>query len=141
MSSISHSSLRRFCSPSTCHCGLPAAGPLKAWTMQNPGRRFIACKFYDYATGRRGCGFFEWVDEGILTNQLLLEKRILQSQVDLLKREISRHEEDKFKMLADIEELNTGVVKVIVKTGLTATQLVVCALASVVVGIVMARLY
>ena len=68
--------------------------------MENPGREFITCKFYDYATGRRGCKFFEWVDEGILywqkdiTNQLLLEKKIFQSQIDLLKREINKHEED-----------------------------------------------
>ncbi|KAK9713698.1 hypothetical protein RND81_06G045400 [Saponaria officinalis] len=67
--------------PSKCKCSvLPAL--LTSWTSHNPGRRFLACKF-------RFCKYFRWVDEEQsewqwdVINQLLLEKKLLQSDNNL----------------------------------------------------------
>ncbi|XP_048494545.1 uncharacterized protein LOC125494780 [Beta vulgaris subsp. vulgaris] len=96
-----------------CGCGVPVAEK-RSWTVDNPGRKFIACKFYDKESGHRGCELFDWVDQGSTEwqkdtiNQLVLEKQILKSQNTLLKREISRHQEDKLMMISEIEELRSG---------------------------------
>lgn len=48
-----------------CRCGI-SVGVRTSWTHENPGRKFKACKFYNFETGHRGCNYFEWVDEDIL---------------------------------------------------------------------------
>ncbi|KAK9741418.1 hypothetical protein RND81_03G104200 [Saponaria officinalis] len=62
-----------------CHCGIPVA-ILRLWTEDNPGRRFLRCKFLnpDFS---RGCNYFSWYDEVKVEwqkntiNQLMLEKK------------------------------------------------------------------
>ncbi|KAK9677290.1 hypothetical protein RND81_11G133900 [Saponaria officinalis] len=71
MSKGSSSSSSR--NPINCNCKVPVA-MLKSLTSDNPGRRFLTCKF-------RFCKFFKWVDEEQsdwqrdVINQLVLEKK------------------------------------------------------------------
>lgn len=80
-----HSALAQ---PTKCHCGMTS------WTSTNPGRKFIASKFYDAASSRRGCSFFRWIDEDpvewqrIITNQLVLEKKLMKNDIAILKQEV-----------------------------------------------------
>ncbi|KAK9748528.1 hypothetical protein RND81_02G064400 [Saponaria officinalis] len=34
-----------------------------SWALQNPGRKFVTCKFYNPNSSMHRCGFFMWVDE------------------------------------------------------------------------------
>ncbi|KAL4554721.1 hypothetical protein LXL04_037323 [Taraxacum kok-saghyz] len=42
-----------------CGCG-QAAGMWTAWTIRNPGRRFLGCK--NYRDEGNNCGYFRWFD-------------------------------------------------------------------------------
>ncbi|KAL4580575.1 hypothetical protein LXL04_016774 [Taraxacum kok-saghyz] len=42
-----------------CGCGQPA-GMWTAWTIRNPGRRFLGCK--NYRDENNHCGYFRWFD-------------------------------------------------------------------------------
>ncbi|KAK9683223.1 hypothetical protein RND81_10G124600 [Saponaria officinalis] len=70
-----------------CHCGIRAAIKT-AWTVNNPGRRFVSCKFYNPKTSMRGCRFFKWVDEDNtewqrkLVNEMLNENMRLKNEVN-----------------------------------------------------------
>ncbi|KAK9667659.1 hypothetical protein RND81_13G003000, partial [Saponaria officinalis] len=72
---------------------------LKSWTGDNSGRRFLTCKF-------RFCKFFKWVDEEQIDwqrdviNQLLLEKKLLQCDNEILKAE-NLHMGDQMNKLKD----------------------------------------
>ncbi|XP_021742715.1 uncharacterized protein LOC110708797 [Chenopodium quinoa] len=77
-----------------CNCGLPLA-KLTSWTNENPGRKFLACKFYDPKTETRGCKAFEWVDnedgtdwQRVVINQLLLDKKLMKGEINSLKRDV-----------------------------------------------------
>ncbi|XP_021771792.1 uncharacterized protein LOC110735926 [Chenopodium quinoa] len=48
-------------SGSRCHCGL-LLSKSRAWTKDNPGRRFLACLDYDSDSKRRGYKYSKWVD-------------------------------------------------------------------------------
>ncbi|KAK9714837.1 hypothetical protein RND81_06G123800 [Saponaria officinalis] len=100
--------------PTKCKCSVPSA-LLTSWTSHNPGRRFLACKFCF-------CKYFRWVDEDQsewqrdVINQLLLEKKLLQSDNDNLRVKKSqlveqvielRAENHLMKEKVDIGEVNT----------------------------------
>ncbi|KAK9716630.1 hypothetical protein RND81_06G246600 [Saponaria officinalis] len=76
-----------------CNCGCPVAFRT-SWTFQNPGRRFVACKFYDADTGMRGCRYFKWLDEDMtewqrqLINQLSSENTCLRRELKHQKQEL-----------------------------------------------------
>lgn len=77
-----------------CKCGY-ALAIRTSWTTQNPGRRFLACKFYDPETEIRGCDSFYWVDEDPIewqtsvTNQLVLDKKLMKIDMNALKVEVA----------------------------------------------------
>ncbi|KAK9677586.1 hypothetical protein RND81_11G153500 [Saponaria officinalis] len=85
--------------PSKCKCSVPPA-LLTSWTSHNPGRRFLACKFCCYK-------YFRWVDEEQsewqrdVINQLLLEKKLLQSDNDNLRVEKSQLVEQVIELRAE----------------------------------------
>ncbi|KAK9664300.1 hypothetical protein RND81_14G031800 [Saponaria officinalis] len=76
-----------------CNCGFPVAFQT-SWTFQNPGRRFVACKFYHADTGMRGCTYFKWLDEDMtewqrqLINQLSSENTCLRRELKQQKQEL-----------------------------------------------------
>lgn len=80
--------------PSICGCGVPVARR-QSWTSRNPGRKFVNCKFSNPRTGSQGCGLFMWVDapqiewQRVIINQLLLEKKLSDRQIDHLKAQVS----------------------------------------------------
>ncbi|KAK9713860.1 hypothetical protein RND81_06G055400 [Saponaria officinalis] len=64
-------------------------------TLQNPGRKFITCKFYNRdSPSMPGCGFVMWVDEDTtewqrnIINELLIENGRLKSEVRQTRKEI-----------------------------------------------------
>ncbi|KAK9689175.1 hypothetical protein RND81_09G040900 [Saponaria officinalis] len=85
--------------PSKCKCSVSPA-LLTSWTSHNPGRRFLACKF-------RFCKYFRWVDEEQsewkrdVINQLLLEKKLLQSENNNLRVEKSQLVEQVIELRAE----------------------------------------
>lgn len=91
-----------------CKCGIPVA-TLTSWTHQNPDRRFEACKFYEPGIERRGCKYFRWLDEKILdwqrdvTNQLLMEKKMKEAEIRLLKHDVKIADGHKRCPLNEIE--------------------------------------
>ncbi|XP_021714956.1 uncharacterized protein At4g04775-like [Chenopodium quinoa] len=91
MSNSSYESARPI--PGKCYCGIPPKVET-SWTSTNPGRKFVACKFYDAYTGRRGYNFFEWIDveivewQRVITNQLVLEKKLMKAEIANLKQEV-----------------------------------------------------
>ncbi|KAK9756490.1 hypothetical protein RND81_01G101500 [Saponaria officinalis] len=90
MSKGSSSSCSR--NPIKCNCKVPVA-MLKSWTSDNPGRRFLTCKF-------RFCN--DWQRDVI--NQLVLEKKLLQCDNEILKAE-NLHIEAQMKKIKDEMEL------------------------------------
>ncbi|KAK9755367.1 hypothetical protein RND81_01G020100 [Saponaria officinalis] len=76
-----------------CNCGIPVAFRT-SWTFQNPGRRFVACKFYNPDTEICGCRFFKWLDEDMeelqrqLINQLSNENTCLRREFKQQKQEL-----------------------------------------------------
>ncbi|KAK9678173.1 hypothetical protein RND81_11G193300 [Saponaria officinalis] len=85
-----------------CRCGVPVA-TLRSWTEDNPGRRFLGCKFSnpDFS---RGCGYFSWYDEGQVEwqkntiNQLMLVKKIMQCELAMTKTEVTHLQEQNEKL-------------------------------------------
>src|SRR5688572_30601422 len=102
------------CSPSKykkCDCGLPMAR-LTSWTKENPGRKFLTCKFYDPKTETRGCKSFEWVDEDDGTdwqrdviNQLIIDKKLMKSEISSLKTEVEDLNGQRRCLLNEIDNL------------------------------------
>ncbi|XP_021754556.1 uncharacterized protein LOC110719886 [Chenopodium quinoa] len=94
-----------------CKCGVPMA-KLTSWTRENPGRKFISCKFYDPITETRGCKAFEWVDQpdgtdwqtGVINN-LLLDKKLLKGEVNELKREVDEISGQRRCLLNEVDNL------------------------------------
>ncbi|KAK9749957.1 hypothetical protein RND81_02G161600 [Saponaria officinalis] len=74
-----------------CFCGVRTS-TLKSWTHENPGRRFEACSIYDPITKDT-------------INQLMMDKKILKSDVVLLKEEVKWFKEERGKLLLGIDEL------------------------------------
>ncbi|KAK9713745.1 hypothetical protein RND81_06G048700 [Saponaria officinalis] len=93
------SSSNTLCNPSKCKCSVPLA-LLTSWTSRNPGRRFMACKF-------RFCKYFRWVDEEQsewqrdVINQLLMEKKLLESENNNLRVEKSQLVEQVIQLRAE----------------------------------------
>lgn len=78
---------------------------IRAWTNDNPGRRFVACPDYDPQTGRRGCTYFHWVDVDdpiALQTQVILN---LVSDKEKLQRDLASYK-------GNIAEANTTARKV-----------------------------
>ncbi|KAK9756177.1 hypothetical protein RND81_01G079000 [Saponaria officinalis] len=95
MASYSNSSRN----PTMCKCNVHLA-LLTSWTSDNPGRRFLTCKF-------RFCKYFIWVDEDQsewqrdVINQLLLEKKLLKADNDILWVERSQLVEKMIELRAE----------------------------------------
>ncbi|XP_021744525.1 uncharacterized protein At4g04775-like [Chenopodium quinoa] len=93
-----------------CDCGFPLA-MRTSWTHENPGRKFMACKFYNPETRHRGCEKFEWVDEGILdwqrdvTNVLVAEKHRLATDLNIIKARFVYNEHED-RLAKELEKLN-----------------------------------
>ena len=108
MSSTSYQSAHS--SPSHCYCGIPVA-KRQSWTSSNPGRRFVLCKFANPHTEFKGCKFWHWVDEEqqdwqrALINQLILEKKLLKKDKELLKNEVVNLEDQKSNLMVDLEKM------------------------------------
>ena len=52
----------QFVQISFCHCGIHV--DLKtSWSNQNPGRRFLGCKSYEFSSA---CRFFNWYDPPLI---------------------------------------------------------------------------
>lgn len=97
--------------PIFCKCGVPVAH-LTSWTSDNPGRKFVACKFFDRVKKvRYGCNVWEWVDKNqeewqrVLINELTLEKKILCTNVELLKKEVENVEKERLKLGREKERI------------------------------------
>ncbi|KAK9705230.1 hypothetical protein RND81_07G042100 [Saponaria officinalis] len=100
--------------PIKCKCSVPPA-LLTSWTSHNPERRFLACKF-------RFCKYFRWVDEDQsewqrdVINQLLLEKKLLQSDNDNLRVKKSQLVEQVIELRAENhlmkEKVDIGEVRI-----------------------------
>ncbi|XP_057247571.1 uncharacterized protein At4g04775-like [Beta vulgaris subsp. vulgaris] len=97
--------------PKRCHCGFVVT-KIRAWTRDNPGRRFVACPDYDAETDTRGCKLFKWcdVEEPIEWQKnvilgLMEEKQELRREVMLLRHNLktanekARKIESKYIML------------------------------------------
>ncbi|XP_010687512.1 uncharacterized protein LOC104901620 [Beta vulgaris subsp. vulgaris] len=99
-----------------CHCGLRVA-KRTSWTLENPGRKFLACKFYNHETGQRGCDKFEWIDEECLdwqrdiTNVLLAEKHRLATDLNILKARLCLFENEKKRVKAELEKMKKKNLK------------------------------
>ena len=128
--------------PTHCQCGIPVANK-QSWTPRNPGRRFVGCKFYNPATGWKGCGSFAWIDnqqeewQRVLINQLILEKQLLGKQLDHLKEIVCALEDQNSKVLKENDKLKT---KNIQKTNKKPKKKNVNWIMSIVVGVFVASL-
>ena len=66
----------------------------RGWTVQNPGRIFVACPNYDGHNNTRNYNFFRWVNKQMTDWQkevilhLMDERAKLQRKVDALKRKL-----------------------------------------------------
>ncbi|XP_056682645.1 uncharacterized protein [Spinacia oleracea] len=98
------------CASKKCYCGIPSK-MLTSWTTDNPGRKFLTCKFSDVHTGRKGCGWFYWVDpdvvewQRVVTNELVVEKRLLKTELRVMMTELQKLEDDKALLVAANERL------------------------------------
>ncbi|KAK9691855.1 hypothetical protein RND81_09G224400 [Saponaria officinalis] len=104
------SSRSSFEGPKKCYCGIPLA-VVKSWTSENPGRKFEACKFYNPQTNFRGCRFFRWSDrtqtdwQREIINQLVYEKKILKSEVELVNQEVKWLREERAKLVSELQHV------------------------------------
>ncbi|KAL2942857.1 DNA topoisomerase 3-alpha [Bienertia sinuspersici] len=95
-----------------CNCGIPV-GKRTSWTERNPGRRFLCCKFYEPESEWRGCNYFMWLDEDItewqrnVTNKLVLEKKLLELQLNTCQTELKELIEQRSLLLEDNNRLKT----------------------------------
>ncbi|XP_021723966.1 uncharacterized protein LOC110691356 [Chenopodium quinoa] len=79
-------------SRSRCHCGL-LVSKSRAWTRDNPGRRFLACPDYDAKTDKRSCKFFKWDPNAWQTEVILglmQEKQELKNEVMSMRKELKQ---------------------------------------------------
>ncbi|MED6224194.1 hypothetical protein PIB30_081559 [Stylosanthes scabra] len=71
-----------------CHHGKPPVLRVSG-TMENPGRRFWGCAYYDVRWVRRECDFFQWADRRVEDEQVVVaedqEKAKLRRKVVALK--------------------------------------------------------
>ncbi|KAK9683501.1 hypothetical protein RND81_10G145700 [Saponaria officinalis] len=91
--SNSYSSSRCSCEcPRVCFCDRVVAN-ITSWTKDNPNRIFEACPIYNPLTKTRGCKYFRWLDktqtgwQKKVINQLVIERKFLQNEVGMLKKE------------------------------------------------------
>ncbi|KAK9750924.1 hypothetical protein RND81_02G229700 [Saponaria officinalis] len=95
-----------------CYCTVPAALQT-SWTLQNPGRRFFTCKFYNPEMQFRGCNFFKWVDESStnwqrkVINSLVMEKMSLKQEISEIKMKVGQYEESKYNRDREMAKLKT----------------------------------
>ncbi|KAL2923283.1 1 4-alpha-glucan branching enzyme GlgB [Bienertia sinuspersici] len=87
-----------------CGSGFPCA-TRTSWTHDNPGRKFIACKFYNHETGQRGCNTFDWVDvdeptnwQRDVINMLLAEKQRIATDNHILRSRLVCAENEKSRL-------------------------------------------
>ncbi|KAK9697557.1 hypothetical protein RND81_08G044900 [Saponaria officinalis] len=91
-----------------CHCRVPCA-VMKSWTRDNPGRRFMSCKF-------RHCDFWQWLDvdqsewQRNAINQVMLDKQLLASEKNLLKSENDHLKENNEKLKAENSLLRSKIM-------------------------------
>ncbi|KAK9706408.1 hypothetical protein RND81_07G122100 [Saponaria officinalis] len=95
---------------SKCNCQVPLA-VVKSWTRENPGRRFLTCKFYNPGIKFCGCEFFRWYDQNQcdwqrdVINELVLDKKLLCKEMEIIKAENSHLEEQNKRLKEEIELL------------------------------------
>lgn len=87
-----------------CSCGFPCA-TRTAWTQENSGRKFIACKFYNTMKLVKGDATpFDWVDESStywqrdVINVLVAEKHRISTDYNILKSRLVCVEHKKKKI-------------------------------------------
>ncbi|XP_021850012.2 uncharacterized protein [Spinacia oleracea] len=133
----------------TCGCGFPVV-QRTSWIHENPGRKFLGCKFYDFATGKARCDAFDWVDEEILewqkdvTNVLIAEKKrligevkTLEARIDCIQRDNNRVHEEHGKMKVKYEKMKKmteGGVKEGIRNDNLLVMICVCAIVSIIVS-------
>ncbi|XP_010667071.1 uncharacterized protein LOC104884170 [Beta vulgaris subsp. vulgaris] len=128
-----------------CSCGVPIA-KVRSWTKDNPGRWFLACKFYHPETGHRGCKFFRWVNDEmtewqrIVINDLVDEKKFLLDELKVVKQEMALLKGDELKVEAQFEKLKLKLKMKKEKVKPTGTlslgiQIGICVLVSVIASI------
>ena len=136
-----------------CSCGFPVA-KRTSWTHDNPGRKFIACKFFNHETGQRGCNTFEWVDEGMcewqrdVINVLVAEKYRLASDNYMLNTRLARDGYEKKRLEEEVKQLKSkgvkknesGGVQVIRKEVIGMKPLLVSSIVSVFVSFIVMKL-
>ncbi|XP_021725633.1 uncharacterized protein LOC110692859 [Chenopodium quinoa] len=89
---------------------------LTSWTRENPGRKFLACKFYDPNTETRGCKCFEWVDEDgsdwqkEVINQLILDKKLMKVKCKALNADRKKYSGEGQQNSAGCGTIVVGVV-------------------------------
>ncbi|KAL2897967.1 hypothetical protein RDABS01_039749, partial [Bienertia sinuspersici] len=85
-----------------------------SWTSDNPGRKFVACKFYNHETGQKGCNTFEWIDEDILdwqrdvANMLVAEKHKLVIDNNILKSRLVCETYEKDRLAVELEKMKNA---------------------------------
>ncbi|XP_021851240.2 oligouridylate-binding protein 1 isoform X2 [Spinacia oleracea] len=86
-----------------CYCGAPVSR-LTAWTHENPGRKFIACKYYDREMDARRCNYFMWLDldstawQRDVINHLLVEKRLLEKRLMKIEMNVMMKKIEEFEL-------------------------------------------
>ncbi|XP_010681441.1 uncharacterized protein At4g04775-like [Beta vulgaris subsp. vulgaris] len=136
-----------------CGCGIPVARRT-SWTHENPGRKFIACKFYNHETEQRGCNTFEWVDEEILdwqgdiTNILIAEKHRHATDNHILTMKLNSVAHEKCRLAEEVQILMKKLVRipktstVVVKEQARISIVGVCiVVVSVVVSFIFVKLF
>ncbi|XP_021714886.1 uncharacterized protein LOC110682849 [Chenopodium quinoa] len=133
-----------------CGCGFPVARRT-SWTHDNPGRKFVACKFFNHETGQRGCNTFEWVDEEILdwqrdgTNVLIAEKHRLSTDLSILRTRLACTEHEKGHLASELNMLknrkNRAEIGLMEEENSRNKLLVTCVIVSVVVSFCIVKLF
>ncbi|KAK9668826.1 hypothetical protein RND81_13G089400 [Saponaria officinalis] len=110
MSSNSSNSTNNSFTFRVCKCGIPVATKT-SWTTQNPGRRFVTCKFYNPDSMMSGCNFFRWIDDDMtnwqrhVINRLVMENKCLKNEVRRQDRGIDENSSDHEAMEVYVEKL------------------------------------
>ncbi|KAL2895356.1 hypothetical protein RDABS01_011265 [Bienertia sinuspersici] len=93
-----------------CRCGIPCA-TRTSWTHENPGRKFVACKFFNHETGQRGCNTFYWVDEEQtywqrdVINVLVAEKHRVATDLSIVKARFTCLEHEKKRLTEELDKI------------------------------------
>ncbi|KAL2906724.1 hypothetical protein RDABS01_005434, partial [Bienertia sinuspersici] len=134
-----------------CACGLPVA-KRTSWNSENPGRKFLACKFYNHETGHKGCNTFEWINEDILdwqrdvTNMLVVEKHRLIDK-NMLKSRLVCESHKKDRLSSDLLKMKDKASKQkgtrvsMVRNEGVPSNVFVCAIVSVAVSSMVMKLF